>query len=108
MQNSVLLDLVHRLTDSDSRTRDLAAEEVTDVVRSLSQSEADLLVRTLVAARLVEQDETCQESQLNALTDLNAWHDIAQFSLAPLRDLDSASIPEPQLEYLEDLLGSTD
>lgn len=102
--NRLLLDLVHGITAADAKVRDRSADEVTDVHRSLDEEDVAVLVYVLVAARLVEDAVDAQESQLNALTDLAAWHDLPQEAVRRLRTLE-LSPADPQVEYLEDLLG---
>lgn len=105
MTRPMSLELIHRLTSEDSAARDTAADEVTDVVRSLDIAEADLIARVLVAARLAEEVVACQEAQLHALVELRAWHDLSQMTLDRLRYVDSTTVVGSQAEYLEELLA---
>lgn len=77
-------DLVEELTagirSPTAAERARAADETTDVVRSLTREEADSIGCALIRARLVESDADAQESQLHALGELVEWHDHIDFS----------------------------
>lgn len=108
MTRPLSLALIHRLTSEDPTERGTAADEVTDVVKSLDGAEADLVARVLVAARLVEKVEVCQEAQLHALVELRAWHDVSQMNLDRLRYVDATTVIGSQTEYLEELLAESE
>jgi hypothetical protein len=63
----------------------------------------DGLVKGLVTAALQESVPACQEAELNALSDLKAWHQLDEQSLRPLAVLRTRLQPA-HLEYLDDLL----
>ncbi len=105
MTRPLSVELIHGLTSADPTARDTAADEDTDVVKSLDSAEADLIARVLVAARLAEDVEACQEAQLHALVELLAWHDLSQMNLDRLRYVDPTTVIGSQIEYLEELLA---
>ena len=98
------LSLVRDLTSSDPKVRWDASEAVTDVLGDLTAHDAAMLANVLVSARLVEDDEDCQESQLNALGSLKERDSIPSETLAPLRYLSPATVRGSQTEHLAWLL----
>jgi hypothetical protein len=96
--------VAHRLTSRDVRERDAAADEVCDYLRSYSSEDASLLPHVLVAARMVETDEGCQETQLHALAELDVWHALPDEAPVRLCHLDRSTVTGSQVEYLSDLL----
>jgi hypothetical protein len=100
----MILDLVHGLTASERDSRERAADEVTDVHRSLSADDIAVLAHVLVAARLVEADRACQESQLHALAVLDEWYDLPPEAIGRLQSLEAPTDDPSQLEYLRDLV----
>ena len=99
-----LLDLVHALTGPDPRSRARAADEVTDVHRSLSEDDVAVLTHVLVAARLVEANRTCHGAQLHAMAELDERHDLPAEAIGRLRSLESPADDPSQLEYLQGLI----
>jgi hypothetical protein len=103
MQNSELARLLASIAASDPIEREKAADEITDIGRSLGQSEVELIVRELIATRIRESVYACQEAQLNALNDLKIWHKISRRAFADLLPLQGEDLG-PQSEYLDELL----
>ena len=101
---TLIQKLMTAIRASEPVERDRAADEVTDVHRGLSRAQVEAIARALVAARLEESDAKCEESQLNALSELSAWHQIDREILAPLAALRLGAEQQCQLEYLEQLL----
>jgi hypothetical protein len=98
------MGLVHALTSSSPERRRAAAGAITDLVHDLSADDVALLVHVLVAARVVEPDDECQEAELHALGTLDEWHQVSDEVLARLRFLPAESVVGSQVEYLESLL----
>ncbi|MFT3925999.1 MAG: hypothetical protein QM778_25875 [Myxococcales bacterium] len=105
MSNSDVLDVLRQLISPDHQERELAAEELTDVVRSLESFQVALLASALVVARLCESNVTTQEAQLNALSELKEWHDVSAALLMPLKQLSANELPGSQAQHFADLLG---
>ena len=101
LQIRALLSAIEAL-DPDEREK--AADEVTDICRSLSSGQAVVVAERLVAIRLREDVERCQEAQLNALSDIKAWHEIPEQVLAKLSSLLEGDVGT-QREYLQELLA---
>ena len=104
MTAALVAELVAGIGAPSAAVRQDSAQAVTDVHRGLADGDVSRLAVALVSARLVEKDSGCQESQLDALSDLKAWHHIREELLRPLRQLREAGSPGPQDEYLDDLL----
>lgn len=102
MSDRAVLQVVRLLVSEIPRERDRGADEVTDILRSLTPDHVAMLARLLVFARLNETDEACQESQLNALASLHSMTPLTADVLEPLRALESVS--GSQSEYLDALL----
>lgn len=103
MHETLIETLLKGLASLEPGVRDRAADEVTDVHRGLGATEVSSLVNGLVAALLQETVPSCQEAELHALCDLQAWHDLDAQALQPLSVLRSRLQPA-HLEYLDDLL----
>lgn len=101
----LVVELLHGITSPDRVVRERSADEVTDVHKGLPLEDVAALSYALVATRLVEADERCQESQLHALAELAEWHDLPAEAVRRLATLRPTSDPS-QLEYLDDLLGT--
>jgi hypothetical protein len=102
--NPEMQALLSAIEALDPDEREKGADEVTDICRSFSPEQAALLAERLVAIRLREAIETCQEAQLNALCDIKAWHEVPGpvfAKLSPLLDGDVGA----QREYLQELLA---
>jgi hypothetical protein len=100
------LDMIRRLTSVDTRTRELAADEVTDVVKSLGGL-GSVIAGVLAIARLGESDPSAQEAQLHALSELDEWGLVPSDVREILARIDLTTVEGSQVEYLEDLLGTS-
>jgi hypothetical protein len=97
------IELIHRITSTEPRTRELAADEVTDVVKSLGAF-GPVVANVLVTARLCEDDLAAQEAQLHALDELDEWGFVTDEVRELLSRIDIATVLGSQIEYLEGLL----
>ena len=61
-------------------------------MNALSADDVAFLVHVLVAARMVEADEECQESELHALATLKESHHLSSDAIARLRYLPPESV----------------
>lgn len=104
MQERLVEELLKALRSSAPEVREHAADELTDVHKSLSAMEIDRVLKGLVSAALQESVPACQEAQLNALSELKAWHQLDAQALQPLAVLRGRLQPA-HLEYLDELLG---
>jgi hypothetical protein len=105
MHEALIETLLRGLASLEPGARGRAADEVTDVHRGLGSAEVSTLADGLVAALLRETVPDCQEAQLHALCDLQAWHDLGAQVLQPLSVLRSRLQPA-HVEYLDDLLAA--
>jgi hypothetical protein len=99
----LVFELIHGISDPNSKLREEAAEAIVDVFRSLSDFETAILGAVLVIARTVETDPTCQEAQMNALAELHEWGRLPAETLDPLRALDRSTLVGSELEYWDEL-----
>ena len=99
-----LLEIVHGITSPDPRLRDKAADEVTDVMRSLTSDQAALVANLLAEARLVEDDRAAAEAELHALVEIGTWHELPATAVDRIRTVDPGDDPSQQ-EYLSELLS---
>lgn len=84
---AVLREIIRLLASEEAGERDRGADQVTDVLQSLTSDHVVMLARLLVFARLNEADASCQESQLNALAHLDSMEPLEPSILVPLRSL---------------------
>ncbi len=105
MDHTSPVGLAHALTSPTPARRLEATEAVTDLANSLSSDDVALLVHVLVAVRMVETNDDCQESELHALATLKESHHLSAEALARLRYLRPESVPGSQVEHLEWLLN---
>jgi hypothetical protein len=101
---TIIEALLIGIRSTDSRVREQATEEVTDVHQGMSDEEVNRLAGAIVSARLAETDSICQESQLNALTTLKAFHSLPIETLLPLRRLRRHATLGATAGYLDELL----
>lgn len=104
MRPEELLALARRILSTDVRERDVAADEVTDVMHDLGPA-APAIASLLALAAHCEQDVKAREAQLHTLIDMSTW-DLASPDIFPL--LRSLTGPEPdpvQADYLADLFS---
>lgn len=99
---SAVRGIIRLLASEDPHERDHGADQVTDILGSLAPDHVFVLARMLVFARSTEVDETCQESQLNALAHLHSLMSLPEEVLAPLRNL--GRLTGSQVEHLKELL----
>jgi len=91
------------LVASDPRTREQAADELTDQSQ-WPPGDALLLCNVLALLRLAERDRGAQESQLHAMVELLEGAQAPVFAQEVLRQLGGEIDDPSQLEYLECLL----
>jgi hypothetical protein len=101
--SQAVLEIVRLLVSEIPHERDRGADQISDVVNSLTPDHRAMLARLLVFARLNEPDESCQEAQLNALATLHSTAPLPADVLKPLRALRSP--PGSQRDHLAELLG---
>lgn len=100
--NSVVLArILDGLKCDTSSLREEAANIVTDVHRHFSAEDLVTVTKALVTARLREEDQDCQDSELNALAELKAWHALPKEQVDALRVLEPAQLHGSQREYFE-------
>lgn len=95
--------IVRGLVAEDPSVRARSADEVTNIVRDYPPSDAAALAYLLVALRISEADNVAQESQLNALAELAAWHDMPTGAVALLAHVPQETIKGSQVEHMSDL-----
>ncbi|MFF9913553.1 hypothetical protein [Streptomyces sp. NPDC013457] len=69
---SLLLDLVRNIASTDPKTRERAAERVTDLESSYSVADGRVLTGGLAAAAACERDAGTLEAELNAIIQLGS------------------------------------
>jgi len=96
------------LTHDDPRHRDLAVEQLGDLLRgtTLTAADAELTVTQLVALLTNEADSTVQESTLHAIAEAFDHHRLNLRLVEPLRPL-LAAMPPALLEYALYILAAT-
>ena len=100
---SQVAEIVRALVAEDPSVRARSADEVTDIVRDYSPGDAAALAYLLVALRISEADNVAQESQLNALAELAAWHDMPTGALALLAHVPQETITGSQVQHMGNL-----
>ena len=70
MQEPLVERLLEGLRSSEPDVRERAADEVTDIHKSLGAGEVDALINGLMTAALQESLPACQEAELNAFVSL--------------------------------------
>ena len=106
LDEALLASLIERIGAEDAITRDLGADEVTDVVGSVNAAEARAICVALVNARLVERNVTAQEAQLNALCELSDLQPLPVGVVDLLRAIDTPTLDRGQVGHLRYLLDS--
>jgi hypothetical protein len=104
VSNEQIFDILSRIRASDAKSRELFADEITDIYQTITKTQAEMIAKGLVAVCLMERDYSCQESQLNALCVLDAWHLIDKSIFQPLHVLNDDGIGDHLKSYLEDIL----
>ncbi|MFE2011701.1 hypothetical protein [Streptomyces sp. NPDC059491] len=99
---SQLLEFVRNLAAPDSKSRELAADLVTDRVSSYSPIDGRILTGVLVSAAVCESDPSALESQLNAIIQLGSLAEPEM--VAGLRVLDVEELPGELGDYVRDIL----
>ncbi|MGW7350325.1 hypothetical protein [Streptomyces sp. NPDC054784] len=99
-----LMDLIRGIATSDARQRESSADEITDIVPSLSRADVNTMVGVVTAATVIESNFPALESELNALLALCASGFLNIEFLENLNTIDRDSIPEYLLAYINDLL----
>jgi HEAT repeat protein len=96
------------LTHDDPRHRDLAVEQLGDLLRSttLTAAGAELAVARLITLLTDEADATVQESALHAIAEAFDHHRLNLRLVEPLRPL-LAAMPPALLEYALYILAAT-
>ncbi|WP_435975128.1 hypothetical protein [Streptomyces sp. Qhu_M48] len=102
LPSSQLLEFVRNLTTPDSKSRELAADRVTDSVSNYSPIDGRILTGILVAAAVCESDPDALESQLNAIIQLGSLAEPEM--VAGLRVLDVEGLPGELGDYVRDIL----
>jgi hypothetical protein len=100
---TLVVDLVRRLTSQQAQDRAIAAEEATDIIHSLGEL-GPVLAGVLALVRLRESDLAAQEAELHALAELHEWGLVSTTTLEVLARLDRNSLDASQTEYLDYLL----
>lgn len=100
-----LRQLVARLVSDDATVRDRAADDVADLAPHVDAWRLAFLSQLLVAIRMSEADETCQEAQLHALMRIADNLSGSTDAFEPLRSLKRSELSGSQLEYWQELVG---
>ncbi|WP_405413287.1 TetR/AcrR family transcriptional regulator [Streptomyces rubiginosohelvolus] len=99
-----LLALTRNLTSESAKARERACETICDWVRSFDRREVRTLASLLASAAVLEQDETCLESELNALGELSVTGFVEAEDIAALRRLPRESVQVADVEHLDYLI----
>ncbi|MEU7294016.1 hypothetical protein AB0A76_12545 [Streptomyces exfoliatus] len=99
---SQLLELVRNIAASDPRTRELAADQVTDLISGYSLADGRVLTGVLAAAAACESNVGALEAQLNAIIQLGSLAEPEM--VATLRTLDVEKLPGELGDYVADIL----
>ncbi|WP_432005305.1 TetR/AcrR family transcriptional regulator [Streptomyces parvus] len=99
-----LLALTRNLTSESAKARERACETICDWVRSFDRREVRTLASLLASAAVLEQDETCLESELNALGELSVTGLFDAADIATLRRLPRDSVRPADVEHLDNLM----
>jgi hypothetical protein len=100
---TLVVDLVRRLTSEEAHDRANAAEETIDIIHSLGEF-GPVLAGVLALVRLTEGDPEAQEAELHALAELCEWGLVPTTILEVLARLDRRCLDASQIEYLDYLL----
>jgi hypothetical protein len=100
---TLVVDLVRRLTSKEAHDRTSAAEEVIDIIHSLEEF-GPVLAGVLALVRLREEDLEAQEAELHTLAELHEWGLVPTTILEVLARLDGSYLDASQIEYLDYLL----
>ena len=101
--DSQLIEFVRGLVAEDPAVRARTADGVTDMVRDYSSDDVAALAYLLAAVRVSETDDIAQESQLNALAELAAWHDVPLGAVALLAHVPRETVTGSQIEHMKGL-----
>ncbi|MYX05087.1 MULTISPECIES: TetR/AcrR family transcriptional regulator [unclassified Streptomyces] len=99
-----LLALARGLASESAKVRERACETICDWVRSFDRREVRTLASLLASAAVLEQDETCLESELNALGELSVTGLFDAADIATLRSLPRDSVRPADVEHLDNLM----
>ncbi|MFH9667620.1 TetR/AcrR family transcriptional regulator [Streptomyces globisporus] len=99
-----LLALTRSLVSESARVRERACETISDWARSFDRREARTLASLLASAAVLEQDEDCLESELNALGELSTAGLFDAADIATLRRLPRDSVRPADVEHLDNLM----
>ncbi|MFI0987682.1 hypothetical protein [Streptomyces exfoliatus] len=99
---SQLLEFVQHIAAADPRIRELAADQVTDLVSGYSLADGRVLTGVLAAAAACESDPGALEAQLNAIIQLGSLAEPDM--VAALRTLDIEKLPGELGDYVMDIL----
>ncbi|MER6094482.1 hypothetical protein ABT154_01170 [Streptomyces sp. NPDC001728] len=97
-----LLEFVRNIAAPDPKVRELAADQVTDLVSSYSLADGRILTGVLAAAAVCESDPGALEAQLNAIIQLGSLAEPEMVAI--LRTLDVEKLPGGLGEYVTDIL----
>ncbi|MEV6395023.1 hypothetical protein AB0M39_09645 [Streptomyces sp. NPDC051907] len=100
--SSQLLAFVRNIAASDPKTRESAADQVTDLVSGYSAADGRVLAGVLSAAAVCERDPRALEAQLNAIIQLGALAEPDM--VASLQTLDVEALPGELGDYVRDIL----
>ncbi|RLL66498.1 hypothetical protein D7M15_05915 [Streptomyces sp. Z26] len=98
------MDIIRGIATSDARQRESSADEITDIVPSLSRADVNTIAGVVTAAAVVESNFAALESELNALLALCASGFLDIEFLENLNTIDRDSTPGSLLVYINDLL----
>jgi hypothetical protein len=101
-------DLVDRDTAKEAVRRDVAADELGDLLDAgcLEQADAERVVAVLVEAVTSQRDRDVQEAGLNALSHAVVRHRIPYALLGPIADVTAVLHPR-ELTYVPFILSAT-
>ncbi|MEV5317986.1 hypothetical protein AB0K92_10040 [Streptomyces sp. NPDC052687] len=92
------------ILESDARTRERTADEVTDRIGAYTPAQASALATLLAAAAVSEKDSSALEAELHAIVELTSTGHVDVHHIAALREIDLGDLPPQLRDYVGDLL----
>lgn len=98
-----LLTLIHELSSPLADVRASASDRIQDWMGTFSSGDGRLLSEILALAASCEQDRGSLETQLHALSELDAADKIGDADLSLLKSIPAERLHVEHTDYMEDL-----